>query len=138
MTYLLDRSALIHLLTQCATPMRDRMRAAQQRGDRLAMSAVTLAELETIAGRISDDADVRKVLDQLQSTVEVLAWPADAALALARMPPAPGAAIQDLQVAAHALATSADLVVAGTPCLPRIPGLSFVDWTRPASVANPG
>lgn len=138
MIYLLAQSALLNLLTDPATPMRGRMLAAQETGNTLAMSAVTLAELEALAQRVPDDGRLRQVLSQLQLVVEVLPWPVAAASILGRFPRHPDASPQDLQVAAHALTIGAEVIVAAPGPWPRIPTLSFQDWARQAAPSNPG
>lgn len=138
MIYLLDRTALVHLLTEPAEAMRLRVRSAIDDGDQLAMSAVTLAQLEAIAGRMPDHAGLRQVLDQLQRVVQVLDWPVAAAPTLGRLQLEVNTSHQDLQVIAHAIAINAELIVAGPQPWARIPSLSLQDWARPTTAANPG
>ncbi len=138
MIYLLAQSALLNLLTDPATPVRERMLAAQDAGSSFAMSAVTLAELEALAERVSDDGRLRQVISQLQLAVEVLPWPVNAASILGRFPRQANASPQDLQVAAHALAIGAEVIVAAPGPWPQIPTLSFQDWARQAAPSNPG
>lgn len=138
MIYLLDQTALVHLLTEPAEAMRMRVRTAIGHGDQLAMSAVTLAQLEAIAGRMAGHAGLRQVLDLLQGVVQVLDWPAAAAHTLGRLQLDAETSHQDLQVIAHAISINAELIVAGPQPWARIPSLSLQDWARPTTTANPG
>jgi len=139
MIYMLDRSALVHLMTVPESAMRKRMSAVQESGNSLAMSAITLAELETTAARLGDSAEMRRVLNQLTKAVEVLDWPTAAAAVLGRMSfPDTQMSVVARQVAAHALTAGAVLVFASPALPPEISGLPAEDWTRAVALANPG
>jgi tRNA(fMet)-specific endonuclease VapC len=138
-SYLLDTNAVLALLRNKPTEVRERYREAQSAGDYVALSSVVLFELWygvskstqvaenterlriLLSGELDlldfDDEDAR-ISGQVRATLEKAGTPIGA---------------YDLLIAGQALRRGLTVVAANTAEFGRVAGLSWQDWTKPLS-----
>lgn len=136
MNYLLDTNAVIALLRNKPTEVREAFRAAETAGDYLAVSSVVLFELwygvaksthvsentERLQVFLSGDIDLLSLDDADAKS----AGRVRAALEKSGTPIGP----YDLLIAGQALTRGLTLVTANTGEFARVPGLDWADWTK--------
>jgi tRNA(fMet)-specific endonuclease VapC len=135
MIYLLDTNAIIALLTNKPTTVRERLRLAELAGNPIATSAIVLYELWYGVARSNRHADnVERLRVFLAGSIRVLPFEAEdaasagelrAALEASGTPTGP----YDPLIAAQALRTGATLVTANATEFRRVPGLNWEDWS---------
>lgn len=133
LTYLLDTNVLIMLLRHRAEALRPRLRAA---GGRLAVSTISVAELEHGVARSTVPEHDGARMESLLSLVEVLPFDRSAAhhagridAQLARL----GTPIEPYDVLIAGQARSRGLIVVTNNIreFSRVPGLECEDWSAP-------
>ena len=145
MIFLLDTDTLIFMVRglkpnrraaqrQRAQKLLDRCRQAQAEGDTVALSAVTVSELEfgaqNSADYVAEIAAVRKVLTPFEIyDYDAVSCPAHYGRIRHELD-GKGQTIgsMDLLIAAHALALDASLVTNNLAHFSRVPGLKTVNW----------
>jgi tRNA(fMet)-specific endonuclease VapC len=135
LTDLLDTNAVIALLRNKPTRVRDRLRRAVAEDASIVVSSIVLFELRygvARSGRREENAERLRVF--LSGQIGVLAFEeGDSAIAgdLRASLEASGTMIgpYDLLIAAQALRTGMTLVTANTSEFDRVPGLTWEDWS---------
>jgi tRNA(fMet)-specific endonuclease VapC len=129
----LDTNVCIWLIRQRPVRVVDRLREASPEG--VAISAITLAELEFGAARSSEPQRAWAALERFAAPFEVLPFGASATRAYGRLraylqqrgtPIGP----MDLLIAAHAVSLGLTLVTNNLREFSRVPGLHAEDWTE--------
>ena len=145
--YLLDTDTMVFLIRgrkagpgtdvrSRADRILDGVRGAQARGDTVAISAITRAELEYGAVKSTDPQRERSALDLVLAPFEELAFDASACArdygTVRTTLEAAGMAIgaMDLLIAAHARALKATLVTNNERHFGRVDGLLTENWSR--------
>lgn len=135
MNYLLDTNAVIALLRNKPTDVRERFRVAAAAGDYLAVPSVVLFELwygVAKSSHVSENTERLRVF--LSGVVDPLGFDDEdakfagrvrAALEKSGTPIGP----YDLLIAGQALARGLTVVTANVGEFGRVPGLETVDWT---------
>ena len=128
--YLLDTDFCIEVVRKRPPALRDRFNAE---AGRLAVSAVTLAELAVGVETSTAPSHNREVIERFAARLQVVAFDAKAAwhygeirADLERRGCPIGA--YDLRIVAHARAESLILVTGNAREFARVPGLQFEDW----------
>lgn len=128
--YLLDTDFCIEVVRKRPPALRDRFNAE---AGRLALSAVTLAELAVGVETSTAPSRNRKVIESFAARLQVVNFDAKAAwhygeirADLERLGCPIGA--YDLMIVAHARAESLILVTGNAREFARVPGLQFEDW----------
>ena len=152
MTYLLDTDTVIYLMrglkiTEARSGRREQRRARGQRifnrarkressGHEVALSAVTVAELEFGARKSGDYAREIEVVHRVLTPFTLLDFDAhDCASHYGEIRYALETAGKtigslDMLIAAHALAASATLITNNTAEFDRVPGLTVENWAK--------
>jgi tRNA(fMet)-specific endonuclease VapC len=136
MNYLLDTNAVIALLRNKPTGVRERFRAADTAGDYLAVPAVALFELwygVAKSSHVSENTERLRVF--LSGNVEPLGFDDEDAKSAGRVRAAlekNGTPIgpYDVLIAGQALARNLTVVTANTDEFARVPGLDLTDWSK--------
>lgn len=136
MNYLLDTNAVIGLLRNKPARVRERYREAEESGDYLAVSSVTLFELwyrVEKSSRVQENTERLRVL--LSGDLDLLDFDDLDARTAGRVRAAlekSGTPIgaYDLLIAGQALRRSLTVVTANTSEFSRVTGLSWEDWTN--------
>ncbi|HLZ08661.1 MAG TPA: type II toxin-antitoxin system VapC family toxin [Chloroflexota bacterium] len=135
MTYLLDTNAVIALLRNKPTSVRERLRAVELAGIPIAISAVVLYELWygiARSQRRAENAERLRIF--LSGNVSIRSFDEDdtatagelrAALEATGTPIGP----YDVLIAAQALRKGATLITANISEFVRVPGLVWEDWS---------
>lgn len=138
MIYLLDTNAVVALLKNQPSAIRERLRHAKAQGGAIAVSSIALFELWYGVAR-SQHSDknaerLRLFLSGDVATVQFDEQDAPIAGDLRRTLEAAGTPIgaYDLLIAAQALRTGATLVTANVAEFARVRGLAWEDWTAAA------
>ncbi len=135
MTFLLDTNAVIALLNNRPIGVRNRLRDAVARGDRIAVSSVVLYELWYGVARSSRRREnTERLRVFLAGDIHVLPFgenESEAAGELRATLEAAGTPIApyDVLIAAQALNCGATVITANVSEFGRVPGLSWEDWT---------
>lgn len=135
MNYLLDTNAVVALLRNKPTGVRERYREAEKSGDYLALSSVVLFELwygVEKSGRVQENTERLRVL--LSGDLDLLDFDDEDAQVAGRVRAAlekVGTPIgaYDLLIAGQALRRGLTVVTANTSEFSRVVGLSLEDWT---------
>lgn len=136
MNYLLDTNAVVALLRNQPTGVRERFRAAETAGDYLAVPSVVLYELwygVAKSSHVSENTERLRVF--LSGDVDPLSFDDEDAKVAGRVRAAlekSGTPIgpYDLLIAGQALARGLTVVTANTAEFNRVPDLKSVDWTK--------
>ncbi|MGH3282125.1 MAG: type II toxin-antitoxin system VapC family toxin [Trebonia sp.] len=134
MNYLLDTNAVVALLRNKPTGVRERFRAAQAAGDYLAVPSVVLFELwygVAKSSHVSENTERLRIF--LSGTVDPLSFDDEDAKHAGRVRAAlekTGTPIgpYDLLIAGQALARGLTVVTANASEFGRVPGLKQADW----------
>ena len=133
--FLLDTNIVIFALRDRTPTLRERL---TEHFGRMAVSAITIAELQYGIERSSDPARNRRATDEFLSLVEVQPLSAAAAehageirAALAAVGRPIGA--YDVLIAGHARAAGLTVVTNNVREFDRVPGLLVEDWSEPAN-----
>lgn len=134
MNYLLDTNAVIALLRNKPTGVRERFRAAEAAGDYLAVPSVALFELwygVAKSSHVSENTERMRIF--LSGNVDPLNFDDEDARSAGRVRAAlerSGMSIgpYDLLIAGQALARGLTVVTANTGEFARVPGLQLADW----------
>jgi tRNA(fMet)-specific endonuclease VapC len=132
---MLDTNAVVALLRNKPTAVRERYRAAQAAGDYLALSSIVLFELSYDVAKSSQVAEnTERLRILLSADIDLLDFEdEDARIAgQARAAVAKGGqpiGAYDLLIAGQALRRGLTVVTANTSEFSRITGLSWQDWT---------
>ena len=135
MTYLLDTNAVIALLRNKPTRVRERLRRAASEHASMLVSSVVLFELwYGVARSGRPEENTKRLRAFLSGNIGVVSFEDnDAAIAgdLRAHLEGSGNAIgpYDLLIASQALRTDATLVAANTSEFARVPGLVWEDWS---------
>lgn len=136
MTYLLDTNAVVALLRNKPTQVRERYRQAQASGDYLALSSVVLFELwhgVAKSSQVPENTERLRIL--LSGDLDLLDFDDDDARTAGQV----RAALEkdgnpigayDLLIAGQALRRGLTVVTANTSEFGRVTGLSWQDWTQ--------
>lgn len=135
MNYLLDTNAVVALLRNKPTKVRERYREVQASGDYLALSSVVLFELwygVAKSTQVSENTQRLQIL--LSGDLDLLDFDDEDARTAGRVRAgleADGKLIgaYDLLIAGQALRRGLTLVTANTDEFGRVSGLSWQDWT---------
>ena len=129
--YLLDTNIVIYVIKR--RPLQA-LEIFNRNAGRMAISAITLAELQHGAEKSSNPAANLAVVEDLCSRLEVLSYGAKAAqhygairAALEKQGQMIG--VNDLHIAAHARSEGLTLVSNNLREFERVPGLQFENWT---------
>jgi tRNA(fMet)-specific endonuclease VapC len=133
--YLLDTNAVIALLRNKPTRVREHYREAEQAGDYLALSSVVLFELwygVAKSGHIQENTERLRIL--LSADLDVLDFDDEDAQTAGRIRAdleKDGTPIgaYDLLIAAQALRRDLTVITANTGEFKRVTGLNWQDWT---------
>lgn len=136
MNFLLDTNAVIALLRNKPTSVRDRYRAAEAAGDYLALSSVVLFELwygVAKSSQVPENSERLRILlsghlDLLDFDDEDARTAGQVRAALERAGTPIGA--YDVLIAGQALRRGLTVVTANTSEFSRVAGLSWHDWTE--------
>lgn len=136
MNYLLDTNAVVALLRNKPTGVRERYRQAEAAGDYLAVSSVVLFELwygVAKSSQVRENTDRLRVL--LSGAMDLLDFDdedAETAGHIRATLEKSGTPIgaYDLLIAGQAVRRELAVVTANTSEFARVPGLDWVDWTR--------
>lgn len=128
--YLLDTNIVIYVIKR--RPLEVREMFNQQHG-RMAISAITLAELAHGAEKSSDPQRNMAVVDDFCSRLEVLPYTAKAAMHFGSIRAAletrgTSIGLNDLHIAAHARSEGLTLVTNNLREFERVPGLLSENW----------
>lgn len=133
LTYLLDTNIVIYVIKRRPVEVLSTFNA---NAARMAISAVTLAELLHGAEKSSRPAANLAVVEDFTSRLEILSYTPKAAqhygqirTALERAGQPIG--VNDLHIAAHARSEGLILVTNNTAEFSRVPALQFENWTHP-------
>ncbi|MDQ0574324.1 type II toxin-antitoxin system tRNA(fMet)-specific endonuclease VapC [Agromyces albus] len=133
--FLLDTNILIFALRERTPTLRERL---TEHFGRMAVSVITVAELQYGIERSSDPARNRRATDEFLSLVEVQPLSAPAAehageirAALAAVGRPIGA--YDVLIAGHARAAGLTVVTNNVREFDRVPGLLVEDWSEPVN-----
>lgn len=134
MNYLLDTNAVIALLRNKPTGVREHFRAAEAAGDYLAVPSVALFELwygVAKSSHVSENTERMRIF--LSGNVDPLNFDDEDAKSAGRVRAAlekSGMSIgpYDLLIAGQALARGLTVVTANTGEFARVPGLPLADW----------
>lgn len=135
MSYLLDTNAVVALLRNKPTNMRERYRRAQAAGDSISLSSVVLFELWYGVAKSRDTQENTERLRVLLSgDLELLDFDDEDARTAGQVRAAlekDGTPIgaYDVLIAGQALRRGLTLVTANTSEFSRVNGLSWQDWT---------
>lgn len=136
MKYLLDTNTCIFIINFRPAAVRRKLEA--QAVGNVAISTVTVSELEYGAAKSQHREKNRATLEKFLLPLEVLVYDAAAARGYGEIrahlekdgtPIGP----MDLMIAAHALATGLTVVTNNTREFRRVPSLQVEDWTEPGS-----
>ncbi|HWG64795.1 MAG TPA: type II toxin-antitoxin system VapC family toxin [Streptosporangiaceae bacterium] len=135
MNYLLDTNAVVALLRDKPTGVRERYREAEESGHCLAISSVVLFELwygVEKSSQVQGNTERLRVL--LSGDLDLLAFDDEDAQTAGRVRAVlekSGTPIgaYDLLIAGQALRRGLTVVTANTSEFGRVPSLSWVDWT---------
>ncbi|MDT3446505.1 MULTISPECIES: type II toxin-antitoxin system VapC family toxin [unclassified Pseudofrankia] len=135
MTYLLDTNAVVALLRNKPSAVRDRYRAAQASGGSLALSSVVVFELwygVAKSSRVQENTDRLRVL--LSGDLDLLDFDDEDARTAGQVRASlekDGRSIgaYDLLIAGQALRRGLTVVTANTSEFSRVAGLNWQDWT---------
>ena len=136
MNYLLDTNAVVALLRNKPTKVRDRYRQAEASGDYLALSSVVLFELWYRVARSSQAPEnTERLRILLSGDLDLLDFDDEDARTAGQV----RAALEkdgnpigayDLLIAGQALRRGLTVVTANTSEFGRVTGLSWQDWTK--------
>jgi tRNA(fMet)-specific endonuclease VapC len=131
--YLLDTNIVIYVIKQRPLPARE---VFNRQHGRMAVSAITLAELAHGTEKSSDVSRNTTVVEDFVSRLAVLPYDDKAAwhygnirAALEKQGQPIG--INDLHIAAHARSSGLTLVTNNTREFEKVPGLLLENWTQP-------
>ena len=136
MSYLLDTNAVVALLRDKPTRVRERYRQAEASGDYLALSSVVLFELwygVAKSSQVPDNTERLRIL--LSGDLDLLDFDDEDARTAGQV----RAAVEkngtpigayDLLIAGQALRRGLTVVTANTSEFARVTGLSWQDWTK--------
>ncbi|HWE91547.1 MAG TPA: type II toxin-antitoxin system VapC family toxin [Pseudonocardiaceae bacterium] len=135
MNYLLDTNAMVALLRNKPTRVRERYREAEQAGDYLALSSVVLFELwygVAKSGHIQENTERLRIL--LSADLDVLDFDDEDAQTAGRIradleKDRTPIGAYDLLIAAQALRRDLTVITANTGEFKRVTGLNWQDWT---------
>jgi tRNA(fMet)-specific endonuclease VapC len=155
MTYLLDTDTVIHLMRglsitnphtekqkhrhRVGEHIFNKCRSLSAQGKVIALSAITVAELEYGANGATDPSAERKKMRRFLAPFALLDFTVEHCTvhygAIRALLESSGKVIgpNDLLIAAHARGIGATLVTHNTAECRRVPGLTAVDWVLPAS-----
>jgi tRNA(fMet)-specific endonuclease VapC len=133
--YLLDTNAMVALLRNKPTRVRERYREAEQAGDYLALSSVVLFELwygVAKSGHIQENTERLRIL--LSADLDVLDFDDEDAQTAGRIradleKDRTPIGAYDLLIAAQALRRDLTVITANTGEFKRVTGLNWQDWT---------
>lgn len=131
--YLLDTNIVIYVIKRRPLPA---LEIFNQQHGRMAVSAITLAELAHGAEKSSDVARNIAVVEDFMSRLAVLpyddkaAWHYGNIRAVLEKQGQP-IGINDLHIAAHARSSGLTLVTNNTREFEKVPGLLLENWTKP-------
>jgi len=136
MNYLLDTNAVVALLRNRPTTVREGFRAAELAGDYLAVSSVVLFELwygVEKSTHVPENTERLRVF--LSGDIDVVAFDDEDAKSAGRVRVTlekSGTTIgpYDLLIAAQALARGLTVVTENASEFARVQGLGWIDWTR--------
>ena len=132
LAYMLDTNVLIDLLRAVSMPMRERFRAAS---GRIAVSSISVMELEYGINRSSDPIRNRTQTESLLALTQVLSFGYDAGQNAGRLRSDltnSGTTIGpfDTLIAGHARSEGLILVTNNVGEFSRVPGLEIENWLR--------
>jgi len=133
LAYMLDTNVLIDLLRGTSMPIKERFRAA---ADRIAVSTISVMELEYGIERSSDPILNRKQSESLLSLVDILAFDSSAAQNAGRLRAHmsnSGLTIGpfDTLIAGHARSEGLIIITNNVREFSRVPGLEIENWLHP-------
>ncbi len=131
--YLLDTNTVSFLVNARSLAVRTNYVEAENGGARIAISAITEAELRFGLAKRPEATRLRANFDRFFAAVELLPWDSTVARAYGALrAELSGAgkslALMDLLIAAHAIAAGATLVTHDKAFLSASPSLQVVDW----------
>lgn len=134
MKYLLDTNICIFIINH--RPQQTRERFARVRAGDIAISSVTLSELQYGVAKSANPAKNQNALRHFLIPLDVLPYTAAAAEEYGRLrrhlePTGQPIGPMDLMIAAHALAERLVLVTNNRKEFARVPGLLIEDWSVP-------
>jgi tRNA(fMet)-specific endonuclease VapC len=131
--YLLDTNTVSFLVNGRSPAVRTHYVEAESQGARIAISAITEAELLFGLARRPEATRLKANFDRFFAAVELLAWDSTVARAYGDLRgelsgAGKSLALMDLLIAAHAIAAAATLVTHDKAFLEASPSLQVVDW----------